>query len=189
VSRLVLVKHSLPAVLATVPAPEWRLSAKGVARCTALAVRLSAFDARAIASSVEPKAVETATLVGQRLGLPVDLVDGLQEHDRTDTKLLGAAAFERAIASLFAQPHAVAFGRETAVSALARFDAAVGNVLAAAPASDDVIVVSHGTVIALFVAAHAGTDGFSLWKALGLPSFVVLDRADLHLARMEAAVG
>lgn len=187
-SRLVLVKHSAPTVLATVPAPDWRLSPTGVARCAALAERLRPFEARSIASSVEPKAFETATLVGERLGLPVELVEGLHEHDRRDTKLLGDAAFERAIASLFARPHVLAFGHETAAGALARFAAAVRNVLAAAPPDDDVIVVSHGTVISLFVAAHAGTDGLALWKQLGLPSFVVLDRESLRLERVEGAL-
>jgi broad specificity phosphatase PhoE len=188
VTRLVLVKHSAPTVLATVPAPDWRLSLTGVARCAALAERLRPFDARAIATSVEPKAVETATLVGEPLGLPVELVEGLHEHDRRETKLLADAAFEQAIASLFARPQVLIFGRETAASALTRFDAAVRDVLAAAPPENDVIVVSHGTVISLFVAAHAGTDGLALWKQLGLPSFVVLDRATLALERVEATV-
>ncbi len=146
-STLVLVKHSLPTVLDRVPASSWRLSPAGAARCVALAERLRAFDARAIASSIEPKAVETATLVGQELDLPVDIVEGLHEHD-----------------------------------------AAVMGRLAAVPAADDVIIVSHGTVISLFVAAHAGTDGLALWKALGLPSFVVLDRSTLRIERIEAAI-
>ena len=82
--------------------------------------------------------------------------------------------FDRSVAVL---------GTEMAAAAAygARFDAAVMGRLAALPAADDVIVVSHGTVIALFVAAHAGTDGLALWKALGLPAFVVLDRAKLRI--------
>jgi len=187
-SSLVLVKHSLPTVVETVPAPSWRLSPAGAARCVALAERLRTFDARAIASSIEPKAVETATLVGQELELPVDILDGLHEHDRRDTKLLGDSEYSAAIASLFAHPRELVFGRETAEAALARFDAAVTGRLAALPATDDVIVVSHGTVISLFVAAHAGTDGLALWKALGMPSFVVLDRATFRIDRIEAAI-
>ena len=188
-SSVVLVKHSLPTVVESVPAPSWRLSPAGAARCVALAERLRPFDARAIASSIEPKAVETATLVGQELGLPVDIVEGLHEHDRRDTKLLGDTEYAAAIAALFARPRELAFGRETAAAALARFDAAVMGRLAALPAADDVIVVSHGTVISLFVAAHSGTDGLGLWKALGLPSFVVLDRSTFRLERIEATVG
>jgi broad specificity phosphatase PhoE len=188
VSNLVLVKHSAPTVVASVPAPDWRLSSAGAARCVALAERLRPFDTRSIASSVEPKAVETATLVGHRLCRPVELVPGLQEHDRRGTALLGDAEFAAAIAGLFARPHELVFGQETAAAALARFDAAVTNLAAGVPKPDDVIVVSHGTVIALFVAAHAGIDGLLLWKRLGLPSFVVLDRASLALERVVDAV-
>ena len=187
-SSLVLVKHSLPTVVETVPAAAWRLSPAGAARCVTLAERLRPFDARAIASSIEPKAVETATLVGQELDMPIDIVEGLHEHDRRDAKLLGDSEYAAAVTSLFARPRELVFGRETAEAALARFDAAVTGLLARTPAVDDVIVVSHGTVISLFVAAHAGTDGLALWKALGLPSFVVLDRADLSLERIEAAI-
>ena len=32
----------------------------------------------------------------------------------------------------------------------------------------------YGTVITLFVAAHAKIDPFAFWKRLGLPSFVVM---------------
>lgn len=162
-----LVKHSAPEVRAAAPAAEWHLSAAGAARCVALAERLRPFDARAIASSVEPKAVETATLVAQELGVPVQLVPGLHEHDRRDTHLLGEAEFG---------------------AALARFDAAVTSLAAAVPDPDDVVVVSHGTVISLFVAAHAGIDGLALWRRLGLPSFVVLDRASLAVIRVEDAI-
>jgi hypothetical protein len=44
-----------------------------------------------------------------------------------------------------------------------------------------VLVVSHGTVISLFVSRATGIDGFSLWRRLGLPSFVVLSLPGLRL--------
>jgi len=188
VSSLVLVKHSLPTIVPARPAPEWRLSPAGAARCVALAARRRGFDARAIASSVEPKAVETATLVGQELGIPVELVEGLHEHDRRDATLLGDAEYASAVKALFARPQELVFGRETGAAALSRFDAAVTGILTAVPAVDDVIVVAHGTVISLYVAAHAGLDGWELWRRLGLPSLVVLDRDDLGLDRVIESV-
>lgn len=187
-SKLVLVKHSLPTIDPGVPARDWRLSPAGVARCRSLADRLHEFRPPAIVSSTEPKAVETATLVAERLGIPVTVVDGLHEHDRRAAKLLGDAEFAQAVAALFAQPRSLVFGRETANEALARFDAAITRIVDATPGPDDIIVVSHGTVIALFVAAHSGTDGLSLWKRLGLPSFVVLDRADLRVERVAETI-
>jgi broad specificity phosphatase PhoE len=38
----------------------------------------------------------------------------------------------------------------------------------------NIVVVSHGTVITLFVEKFNGIDPFSFWKKLDLPSFVVL---------------
>jgi broad specificity phosphatase PhoE len=185
---LVLVKHAAPTIDASVPAPDWRLSPAGIAQCEALARRLRAFSPRRIATSVEPKAVETATHIGEYLGLPVELVDGLHEHDRRDTAFLGAEAFQRAVRSLFEHPNDLVFGRETAADALRRFDDAIGRLLATHGAADDVVVVTHGTVIALFVAARTGEDGFTLWGRLGLPSIVVLRRGDLTLDRVEANI-
>lgn len=187
-TRLVLVKHSAPTVLASVPAPEWHLSPTGIERCVGLADRLRAFAPRSIDTSAEPKAVETATIVGERLGLPVDVTLDLHEHDRRNTALLGDAPFRQAIHSFFAHPNDVVFGNETAADALARFDAAIGRLLVSHETHEDVVVVSHGTVISLFVEAHTGQDGFDLWSRLGLPSLVILRRADLSLEGVEAAL-
>jgi len=47
------------------------------------------------------------------------------------------------------------------------------------------VIVSHGTVISLFVAWLTGVDGFLLWKELGLPSLVVLDEQNKTLLQVE----
>lgn len=82
------------------------------------------------------------------------------------------------------------FGDESADEALARFaggvDAAVDSTV---PGS--VLIVAHGTVISLFVAARAGLDAWSLWQRLGLPSFVTLTlptfAIEQEVATIEAA--
>ena len=38
----------------------------------------------------------------------------------------------------------------------------------------DSIVVTHGTVMTLYVASIAGVQMMSFWRRLGLPSYVVL---------------
>ena len=65
------------------------------------------------------------------------------------------------------------FGRETANQARERFAAAVERV-ATRHRSGDVVIVAHGSVIALFVAEHTPLEPFALWQRLGLPSLVVL---------------
>lgn len=68
--RLVLIKHSHPQVEPHVTAAEWHLSEVGQARCALLAERLRSYDIQVLVASPESKAIETAELVGERLGLP-----------------------------------------------------------------------------------------------------------------------
>lgn len=180
--HLILVKHSLPTVVPNIPAPQWALSDAGRDRCTHLASALARYRPTTIAASDEPKARETAQLLAAELGFDGALLldHDLREHERQPADFFpDPAAFAAAVRDLFARPQELVFGQETAAAAAARFDAAIARTLAASPAGD-VIVVAHGTVIALFAAAHAGLDPFTLWQRLQLPSFVVLALPDLR---------
>lgn len=57
------------------PPAEWMLTEAGRLRATALAERLSPSGAEAIHSSIEPKAMETARVLGEVWRLPVVPVD------------------------------------------------------------------------------------------------------------------
>lgn len=178
--HLVLVKHSLPEVDPCRPASTWPLSVAGRRRCGPLAEALAPLRPIAIVASTEPKARETAALVGKHLGLPA-LVDArLREHDRDEEGWLEADAFRSAIARLFERPDDRVFGLETARQAVTRFSRAVDDVLACYRGGTGV-VVAHGTVISLFCALRASVGGYALWGRLGLPSFVVLARPDFRL--------
>ena len=176
-SRLILVKHSLPEIDPMVPASAWRLSDEGRRRCAGLADRLARFGPTRIVASDEPKATETGHLVAVRLGLPFATASGLHEHDRTGVPFLPADAFASRIEDLFRRPTALILGRESASEAAARFGAALDAVLGAHPA-ETVAVVAHGTVIALWVAARTGCDGLALWRRLDLPAMVVVSPPD-----------
>jgi broad specificity phosphatase PhoE len=181
--HLILIKHSAPTVIPGVPPAQWVLSDEGRRRCTALATRLARVVVPGtIAASDEPKARETAELLAAQLGFdsPVRLDHDLREHERQPADFFASqAAFEAAVQALFARPDDLVFGQETARAAGQRFDTAVRRILAGTP-SGDVIVVAHGTVIALFVAAHAGLAPFPLWQSLQLPAYVVLTLPELR---------
>jgi broad specificity phosphatase PhoE len=185
---LVLVKHSLPTREPGVPAAQWPLSAEGQRRCSPLAAQLAAYTPATLVSSTEPKAQETTALVAARLGVPWTTAPDLHEHDRTGVGWLPAGELDHRVAAFFAHPAELVFGQETAAGALARFQAAVAAVLHDTP-EGNVIIVAHGTVITLFVAACAGVEPFSFWHQLGLPSFVVLSLPDLALLRTVPEVG
>lgn len=172
---LILVRHSIPAIDPARSADQWSLSAEGRQRCAPLADRLAQHHPGVIVTSVEPKAVETARLVAERLGLPLEVAEGLHEHDRRGVPFESRAAFEAAVARFFAEPARLVFGNETADGAHARFAAAVAVVLARHP-GENVAVVTHGTVMTLFVARANRLEPFAFWRQLGLPALVVLSR-------------
>ena len=170
--RLLLIRHSVPAVDPAVPAPEWRLSDEGRARAAAFADRLRAYDLRFIASSREPKAFETASILAEQLGVPWAVEEGLHEHERTLLPFFhDLEEFHRQAAELFARPAEVVFGDESADQARARFAAAADRVLAAHP-TGDVALVAHGTVITIYTQPP---DPFPFWRGLKMPDLVELD--------------
>ncbi len=85
--------------------------------------------------------------------------------------------FDAAIARFFREPQRLVLGEETADQAHRRFAAAVDAVVERHPAKT-VALVTHGTVIALFVARAAAVDPFPLWKRLDTPAFIVLSLPD-----------
>lgn len=185
--RLVLVRHSVPEIRREVPAAEWRLSEAGVARAAAFATQLDPGTARIVCSSQEPKAVETARALGGAWGLEVELLPGLQEHRRPEAQMLSRDQFEARIRELFARPSELVFGAETADQARRRFTLALMRLITRAP--QDVVVVSHGTVMTLFVAEAAGVDPFSFWTRLDMPCAVTLSIPELELREVRRFVG
>jgi broad specificity phosphatase PhoE len=184
---LILVKHSLPDVLAHLPANHWKLSEEGRMRVQWLAEKIRPFEPEAIISSNEPKAKETAEILARLLGLELEVAEDLHEHDRVDTPLLDPETFQTSVRNFFQQPDQLVFGRETANQAHTRFERAIHAILHNHP-EKTVLIVSHGTVISLFVSRRTGTTDWQLWSELGLPSFVVLDREASRLIARETHI-
>lgn len=171
---LILVKHSIPEIQENIPAREWHLSMKGRRRADLLAERLKIHQPEVLISSNEPKAIETAKVLERKLSLPNHVVDNLHEHDRSKIGYLSRNEFERAVQEFFAHPDRLVFGSESGDQAFERFSGAVHAVLNSYKGKTT-IIVSHGTVISLFVSRFMGISADELWNELGLPSFVVLD--------------
>lgn len=173
---LILVKHAMPVLVSGVPAADWTLSEAGRRACVPLAARLATYGPTWIATSEEPKAAETGTLVAAELGLPVTIAPGLHEHDAGDTPILGDAQWQATREAFFARPDDLVFGRESANEAGSRFAGAVEAVTDRMRAGG--VIVAHGRVISHFVARTNPIDPFVLSGELGLPSYVVLDPRD-----------
>lgn len=180
--RLILIRHSVPDMRRDIPAAEWRLSADGVARARALARALEPPGAAKVFTSVEPKAVETAKALADVWGLEVEEAAGLHEHERPMAQLLARDEFEQKVRELFRRPAEIVFGAESADHARRRFTMAVMRLIARA--DRDVVVVTHGTVLALFVAEATGVEPFAFWKRQDMPFAVTLRLPELALERV-----
>ena len=172
--KLLLIKHSLPEIVAALPSREWVLGAEGRARCRWLAGELTRHGIERLHASLEPKALETATIAGADAGLTAIGLPDLHENDRTGLGFLPRAALDARIREFFARPDQRIIGTETANAARARFVAAVSRVVESV-AGQRTAIVAHGTVITLLVAAHNEVEPFELWSRLQTPSYVVLD--------------
>lgn len=171
---LILVKHSVPEIEESRPASTWKLSKEGQLRAQRLAEHLEGFEVEAIASSNEPKAKETADIIARQLQLNVQILLDLHEHDRSNVSYLTHDAFQASMRAFFQKPDELVFGRETADQAYTRFYWAVHAILNE-HRNKTVVIVTHGTVISLFVSRLTGSSDLELWSMLGLPSFVALD--------------
>lgn len=163
---MLLVRHSVPEIEPARPAHEWRLSADGRARCERLARQVAAYEPELLLSSPEPKALETAELIAPRLGLAVKVENDIREHERRTLPFLPRSEFLRLMREFFARPDEVVVGEESASAARARFASVVDSI------DRPAVAVTHGTVIALYVAASDEDGGFAFWKTLALPDAV-----------------
>lgn len=185
--HLIFVRHSLVDRVDGVPARKWNLSGTGRIRARGLVDKLIEFRPEVIVSSDEPKAEQTAEIVSECLGLKYSVEKNLHEHDRRQVPYLTNDEFQSLVQEFFTKPDTLVFGNETANQALLRFRGAVNLVLDSSD-TKTILIVSHGTVISLFVSWLTGQSGYSFWKELGLPSFVVLDLQSKTLLHLENSI-
>jgi len=171
--KLILIKHARPQVDPDVSSENWTLSEEGRQKCAPLAEDLRGFDFASIVSSSEPKAIETAQIIGQLLAKPVRTGNDLFEHDRSNVPHMESREFISMVALFFKEPDRLVLGNETADEAYERFGAAVDEIVAAE--TGDVAIVTHGTVLALLAERRAKQDPFAIWRRMGLPSFLVME--------------
>jgi broad specificity phosphatase PhoE len=125
--------------------------------------------------SSEPKAVATAEIVAAQLGIPYRVVDGLEEIDRVPNPIVTREEHERLNAALFADRASAVVGIESANAALARFSAAIQRTIDAGAAGQTLVVISHGTVISLFIEQRTGRDAFETWRTLQCGDYAAIE--------------
>ncbi len=181
---LVLVRHGYPVVQPGVVAARWELSPdalpalRRLRRSGVLPLRAAWF------SSPEPKAVATAETLWTG---PITLVDALREAVRPATWYEDDAEFKAVVRRSVLRPHIpVADGWEPAARTQARVLEATRTILAES-ASDEVVLVGHGTAWTLLVSSLTGeAPDLPAWSGMRLPDVAVLETVPSepgHLSR------
>lgn len=177
---LILVRHSESQPSPELPATEWPLTDRGRRHCHTLAGRLQGYEPQIILTSTERKAQETGEILARAHSLPLEVVPGVHEHDRTGVPYYDRGTFLELVQHFFARPEELVFGRETADAALARFSKAVHSAMQT-HGEATVTLVTHGTVLSLFAAPYAGEEPHAFWRRLQMPAYVAFSWPQLEL--------
>ncbi|MCA0456089.1 MAG: histidine phosphatase family protein [Chloroflexi bacterium] len=183
--RLVLVRHAASQPQPGTSAHNWQLANAGHDQCRLLADRLRPYNIRHIITSDEPKAVQTGTLLASYLGdLPLSQAADLREtHRKTAPFFADETAFREAIATAMHQPQKLLYGEETFEAARLRFSAAVDRLTSAHP-DETIALVSHGTILSLFLAHRMNVPPYSIWSLLDMPAYAILTLPDLQVREL-----
>jgi broad specificity phosphatase PhoE len=154
-NRVFFITHPEVVVDPLIPVPQWKLSARGIARAHQMLEQDWVADIGHIVSSEERKATDLAALLARHLGLNFSTRADLGENDRSATGYLPREEFEATADLFFAHPGRSVRGWEPAGPAQARIVGAIDGILEAAPPVN-VAVVAHGGVGALMLCRLKG---------------------------------
>ena len=178
---LILVRHAMPEVVRGVSSKLWALGEHAREDCVLLAHALPAGLAPVVYASEQPKARETAAVIALRRGLSVVTDRRFAEVDQGDRWIEDDY---RVVAARylggFDEP-----GWEPRASVVVRFTSAVDDALAVNTAGD-LVVVSHGLAMSLYLASAATIDLVPFWRPLTFPDAWRLDLQTKSLARVFA---
>ncbi|MDP2289836.1 MAG: histidine phosphatase family protein [Actinomycetota bacterium] len=142
-SLLRYVSHANVDIDARVPVPEWHLSELGRRRTQQMFEQPWIASVARIVSSAETKALDTASMLAEHLGLAVEVRPTTGEIDRSSTGYVTHDRHEQLANELFAFPDRSADGWERAVDAQARIVDALSDLVDGVV---NTVVVGHGGV-------------------------------------------
>lgn len=187
--QLILVRHAQ-----TIPVPEvesaaWELADTARDECRRLALKLAPLRPDRIITSDHHKCVTTGSFLAEDLDLPCETVTGLEEHDRSGVPFIDdPQEWLTTLGRLFERPDEVVLGSETANEALERFGAAVRREVERRP-DELLIMATHATVMALFVARTNRLDPWEFWQTIEMPEAIVLRLPDYRLVERLSVAG
>jgi 2,3-bisphosphoglycerate-dependent phosphoglycerate mutase len=163
VTVLYLVRH---AHADYVPDEQRPLSARGVAAAGRLAGLLGQAPVAAIYASPYRRSWQTVEALAGRLGLPLHFEPDLRE--RTLGRFPAGLEFETAVRQTWADPHFAHPRGETNAAAQRRGAAVVQRLLTRHP-GEEIVIATHGNLLALILQHFDPSVDYAFWQALTMP--------------------
>ena len=177
--RLIIISHPEVVVSPDVPITEWGLSDTGRLRAEIFASSATMSGVRAIWSSTERKALDTADILAERASCSIRTHEALGENDRSATGFLPPDQFEAAADAFFAEPETSFCGWETAQAAQSRIVETVRSVVAE-HSDGDLALVTHGAVGTLLWCHLSGQEISRRFDQPGQGHYWSADLRTLH---------
>jgi 2,3-bisphosphoglycerate-dependent phosphoglycerate mutase len=165
--RLLLVRHARPLRTASLPPAQWNIDPNGVGAIADLAGAVRCLGLQRIRTSSEPKAVQTGSVLAQALRVPAESDLRLNEVHRPWVGDDGA--FTEMVQSYLGG--GAVTGWESQEAVVARMRDAAGDAIQAG----SVVLVSHATALALFVAHLGLARAADFWVQLTSPDAWLVD--------------
>ncbi|MDQ7026424.1 MAG: histidine phosphatase family protein [Anaerolineae bacterium] len=172
--NLILIRHSQTKQQPDVDSHLWQLTEEGRKRCQTLAEALRPYAIDRIITSEEAKAYLTGQLIADVLEIDCETAPNLHETRRETVPYFeNIADFRAAVQAAMLQPDKMLFGEEAFTGALNRFSQQIDSLLEQYP-DDRLAIVTHGTVMSLYLAHLSGQNVVTLWNSLDMPAYAVL---------------
>lgn len=170
--KIILVRHAQTNINPEVNSTQWILSDNGRQAAVSLAGNAIFEGTEAIYSSLQPKAIETAEIIGDALKLPVGKEEELAELSSVTNGFIDDYA--GTVHRLYTGEIQNINGGETLDQALSRFNRAIGVVATRHARADKIVIVSHANVLSLFSAQYSEMKAIDLHNSITMPDAAVL---------------
>ena len=176
--RSILVRHAQPEIDPERSAADWALSESGRLAARELAFAIVSLAPGVVVTSPERKAVETGAEIAAVLDLGLTIDDDLREQGLTSLPFLSNTEFREAVERHFRESERVVLGNESSAAAGQRLERALSQLeRSAAGVHGMPVIVTHGRVLASFLARLTGDDAITIWRSLRMPDAFVADLA------------
>jgi len=186
VGSILLVRHAQPHVDPGHKASAWELTLAGRDASKVCAAQLAGERPDLVVTSRERKARETAEIIAGVLALDVLEDERLGEQGGDEVMFIDdLERFRVTVRQHFENPSKVVLGRESSLAAATRFAEVVEDLRIRMPPPRCPVLVSHGRVMAAFLASVTGAAAWTIWEDLRMPDTIAVDLESGTIRRLD----